>query len=131
MITPARQFVGFILFFIAIALGVILFPVSFCIGIIILPANKYLFNIAYAIDLLGNVVCAPIFEVLFIKNTPNKYSFGDPIDTISYVIAFNKHIDNLTRTGKALAAILDFIDPGHTDLTIQNDIASSIYDSKD
>lgn len=106
---------GFILFILAVVLGIILFPISFIIGLLYSNANDYLFRLAYSIDQLGNVLCGPLFEMTLVKSN-EYYKFGNPDDTISYVIAVNKSKDNLSKTGKVLDWILNFIDPGHTDL---------------
>lgn len=114
-----KRLTGIILFPVAVILAAILFPISFVAGIILEKANKYLFLVAYGIDLLGNAVCGPLFNHLLIKQGKNKYSFGNPIETISYVIAVNKKAKNLTRLGKFVDWILNIIDPGHTDLPYQ------------
>jgi hypothetical protein len=113
-----KKIQGFILFIVAIVLGVILLPISFCVGLILANANDYLFRLAYSIDQLGNVVCGPLFDIVLVKDS-SVYKFGNPDDTISYVMALNKSESNLTRTGKVLDWILNFIDPGHTDLKRQ------------
>ena len=116
-----KKLTGIILFPVAVLLAFILFPISFVIGIIMEEANKYLFRIAYGIDVLGNAVCGPLFNLTLIKNN-NPYKFGSAMETISYVIAVNKSRNNLSNTGKAVAWILDTIDPGHTDLKEQEKI---------
>ena len=66
----------------------------------------------------GNSVGGPVFNALLIHSL-SYHRFGSPDDTISYVIAINKYHNNLTKVGKILDSILNFIDPGHTDIVTQ------------
>lgn len=113
-----RKMTGIILFPVAVILGFLLLPISLVIGIILERANEYLFIVSYSIDLLGNSVCGPLFNITLIKET-KKHKFGHPLETISYVIAVNKSVNNLTNTGKVIDWLLNVIDPGHTDLKYQ------------
>jgi len=116
-----REFSGIILFFVALVLAVVLLPIGLLSGIFLSNANSYLFMVSLSIDQLGNVVCRVLFDMTLIKH--NKYyAFGNPDDTISYVIGRNKLINNLTTTGKILDDILNFIDPGHTEMAVQRAI---------
>ena len=110
---------GLILFIVALLLGSILLLPLLIIGLIFARnLNTYLLSIAVVIDELGNVVGSPLFNKLFLLEELDTV-FGDPKDTISYVLAVNKHLNNLTSSAKVLDWILNFLDPGHTDLTVQ------------
>ena len=110
--------IGVILMLVAVILGAIFIPIGFLYSLLLVRNfNDYFFLIALSIDQLGNVICGPLMNCIFIKTT-SYYQFGNPDDTISYVLGRNKQIDNLTNTAKVLDAILDFIDPGHTDMAV-------------
>jgi len=109
---------GLILFITAITLGSILLVPFLLSGLILSKSrNEYLLKIALTIDILGNVVGGPLFNRVLLKTTA--YPFGSISDTISYVIAYNKHYGKLSKVGTLVGNILDFLDPGHTDLTLQ------------
>lgn len=82
--------------------------------------NEYLLKCALSIDILGNVIGGPLFNKILCKK--DGHLFGNITQTISYAIAMNKHLGKLTRIGRALGNVLDWIDPGHTDLIIQRAI---------
>lgn len=112
---------GFILFTVALILGVVLLPTLFIASLFMQSwrdLNAYLLRNAISIDQHGNSVGGPVFNALLI-NSKEYHRFGSPDDTISYVMTINKHHNNLTKVGKILDAILNFIDPGHTDMATQ------------
>lgn len=73
-------------------------------------------NIGISLDQLGNVT---VFNWLwFLFKTRNGYKFGDPDETISYVLKVNHENGTLKLLGKPLYNIINKIDPGHfTNLT--------------
>ena len=73
--------------------------------------GDYFFVCAKAIDQLGNVMCQDMFDSLLIKNLDNP--FGDEDETISSVLGRNYMTNNLTTLGKALAWVLNKLDPNH------------------
>lgn len=73
---------------------------------------------ALAIDILGNVVCGDMFNAFFIKH--GGYYFGKQRETISSALGKNLQRGTLTKAGRLLAAILDFIDPNHCIKSIDN-----------
>lgn len=115
-----KEITGFILFVVAIFVSLIAMPISFIYAMFKTNVNNYLFNVALSIDQLGNAVCAPLFNKLFIVEMC--YKFGNPDDTVSYVLGRNKQLNNLSKMGKFLDNILNLIDPGHTDMAIQRAI---------
>lgn len=88
-------------------------------------ANKlkyYYFEIAWADDQKGNVVCQDVFNDWFIKrDSQARYNYGALDHTVSHVTGVNKKRGNLTFWGRLLAGILDAIDPGHTDEAVDNE----------
>lgn len=80
--------------------------------------TDYPFAIAHTIDILGNIVCADLFNITLIKH--NGYRFGVKTETISSVLGKNKLTNTLTRTGLLLANLLDSIDKNHCIKSIQN-----------
>ncbi len=114
---------GVILFLIAILLSAISLPIGFAYFILkcvftfrfkkfAIRFNRYFLKLAISIDQMGNVAMQEIFNDTLIKN--RDYPFGDEDETISSVIGKNFKAGNLTGFGKALNAILDFLDPNHS-----------------
>jgi hypothetical protein len=95
--------------------------------------NHIALHLAIALDKLCNVLFSYLLDVVFTKEyivpedwtgkdrpwnmTP--YRFGNHRDTISEVIGRNKQLGTLTRAGRALDWILDWIDPGHSEEAIE------------
>ncbi|WP_300976980.1 hypothetical protein [Flavobacterium sp.] len=113
---------GTALAFISLVLASILFPFGLLITFI---ANlykrrwKYSFarldaqflSIATSIDASGNVVCKDLFNLALTKK--RAYEFGERKETISSALGKNQRDGTLTGLGKALAFVLDKIDPNH------------------
>jgi 8-oxo-dGTP diphosphatase len=81
--------------------------------------STYFRSCAIAIDQLGNVFCAELFNDLLIKD--DSTPFGDEDETISSVLGKNQQKNNLTKLGSALNALLDFIDDNHSIKSIENE----------
>ena len=77
----------------------------------------YPYGIAHTIDILGNIVCGDLFNIVMIKHSG--YRFGARTETISSVLGKNKLSNTLTRLGKLIAKILDTIDNNHCIKSIQ------------
>jgi len=114
---------GIILFLVAILLSAISLPIGFsyfilkCITTFQLKKfgirfNQYFLKVAVSIDQMGNVAMQELFNDWLIKN--REYPFGNEDETISSVIGKNLKYGNLTSLGKALNAILNFLDPNHS-----------------
>lgn len=74
---------------------------------------KYNLNVAISYDQLGNVILAPLMNVL-LKKKGGKF-FGHPDETISFVLGRNKALGKLTKLGKLIADGLNKIDPNHVE----------------
>lgn len=82
----------------------------------------YYFEIAWADDQKGNVLCQDVFNDWFVKrNSEVRYNYGALDHTVSHVTGKNKELGNLTFWGRLLAGILDAIDPGHTEIAATKD----------
>lgn len=114
---------GTILFLIAILLSAVSLPIGFAYFILKciftfqfkkfgIRFNQYFLKMAISIDQMGNVAMQELFNDVLIKN--RDYPFGDEDETISSVIGKNLKYGNLTTLGKALNAVLDFLDPDHS-----------------
>lgn len=88
--------------------------------------NKYSYALAYSIDLLGNVLGSPLFNIILIKH--GGYCFGFPGETISSVLGKNLKLNMLTRTGKLMVKLLDLFEKDHCLISIQ-DIGDDEYGS--
>ena len=80
---------------------------------LIQDVSKLMRSLAVAIDQIGNVVCATLFNLTLIERDAED-KFGHEAETISSVLGKNKLANKLTRLGKALDWILDKIDPNHS-----------------
>lgn len=100
-------------------LWILSFPL-FLFGISLSKDKKrYNRNLALTLDVLGNVIGGPVWDLIFIKDKKALIvRFGSRYDTMSFVFAMNRH--NLTRLGKFIVYILETIDPGHLDGAIKN-----------
>ncbi len=115
----ASPFIGLLLFLISIVLVVLTTPFGLVYGIFNRLFTKgfpgigeYLLQIAISIDQLGNVVMQHLLNVLWIKK--GGYRFGNRDETISSVIGKNKRLNTLSRFGKIMDKILDFIETNHS-----------------
>ena len=75
--------------------------------------ESYFFKMAYAVDKFGNVLMAPLFNTLMLRNETQLLLFGNPDETISSCLGRNQMHINLTFIGNALADLLDTIDTDH------------------
>lgn len=107
--------ISLIVLFVAVVLTVCISPFGILYGIIksiyrrnLKYFSKILLRIAVALDQLGNVTCGGLLDVIFTKEGNN---FGLEDDTVSEVLAKNQH--NLTRFGRLISNLLEYIDPGH------------------
>lgn len=132
-------FTKLLLLLVAIFLTFLLFPFAFLVAIIegmvknnvknwLLKISNYFFNLALSIDQFGNVLCAPLFNLVLIKHKRIwqfeslllvSYEFGNPDETISSVLGRNKLKNNLTYIGKTLAKILNLIEKDHVEKAIE------------
>lgn len=109
---------GFLLLIIAKALSWVLFPLGWLYSLVTLRLrwgrlNEYALGIALSLDQMGNVVLANLMNDFLIKK--EGYKFGNPDDTISAVLGFNKFKGALLPAGKAIAYILNKIDKDHVE----------------
>ena len=113
---------GLYLFLISIVLTILTVPLGILYTILKLTvkgkfkvlfrvSNGYFYKFAIAIDQMGNVAMQDLFNDIFIMK--EGYKFGDEDENISSVLGKNEHLGQLTRLGKLIVAILDFIDPDH------------------
>lgn len=75
-------------------------------------------SIAVGIDQIGNSVCRDMLNRLLIVT--GWYSFGKVQETISSVLGKNQKSWTLTRLGRVIVAVLDFIDKDHCKESIQD-----------
>jgi hypothetical protein len=68
-----------------------------------------MYTINVGIDKIGNVLLAAFLNKFAIVEPI--YKFGDINDTISEALA--KNLNNLTKLGKFIVDVLEWIDPGH------------------
>lgn len=113
---------GVILFIVASLLLFILTIPMIIVSVFILgkKSGKYFYDLAFAIDQLGNVLCAPVFNILFLHNQNKGKLFGNPDETISHCVGVNYLEGNLTISGLVLKWVLNKIDPNHVEKAANN-----------
>ena len=105
--------INLILFLVAYILAFVLFPLGFIYALLTfrVSKSKYLFNLAFAIDKLGNAVLGVLMNDVLKKK--GGLSFGNYDQTISYCLGRNKQLKTLTMLGRGIANALDFVDKDH------------------
>ena len=73
--------------------------------------DGYLRAESLAIDRFGNSQYKSLFNRWFVAN--GGYKHGNINETISSVLGKNEHFGKLTKAGKILVSILNFIDKNH------------------
>jgi len=113
---------GFLLFIISIVLTILTVPLGMLYTVfkfifnnkfvlLFKVSNGYFYKFALAIDQMGNVAMQDLFNDIFIIK--NDFRFGDEDETISSVLGKNERANTLSRFGKIIIKILNFIDPNH------------------
>ena len=113
---------GVILAIVSVILSIILFPVGLLMTFFnnlyrkkwklsLRRLDQQFLSIATSIDASGNVVCKDLFNLILKQK--GGVDFGNRKETISSVLGKNQRDDTLTGLGKALAFVLDKIDPNH------------------
>jgi len=102
------------LLILAILIASILIPIGFIYSILrhlngILKVGN---NVAYLIDIIGNVICAELFNDLLIINK-NVHLFGNKRETISEALGINYFQRNLTKLGYKLFFLVELHDYKH------------------
>ena len=82
--------------------------------------NGYFKNEALAIDRFGNSQFRSLLNTWFVKE--NGYQHGNINETISSVLGKNEYLGKLTKAGKILVKILNFIDKNHCFKSINWDV---------
>lgn len=104
----------------------ILFTISIICSIIFIPLGvltgfwrkDYFLTSAISIDQTMNAIMSPLFNLILIKY--KGYKFGNPDQTISYVIGRNYLDGTLTKFGSFWRWFLDTIDKEHTLKAVKN-----------
>ena len=108
-----KGFLHLILAILAYGLGLLFFPLGLGYALLTfrVSKSKYLFNLAFARDKLGNAELGVITNDILKKK--GGVSFGNYDQTISYSIGRNKQLNTLTMLGRGVANVLDFFDKDH------------------
>lgn len=111
--------IGILLFFISIVLFIFTLPFGFIYGLFhglfqkgVVGLGEYLLKIAISIDQLGNVGMQHLLNLVWIKK--GGYKFGNRDETISSALGRNNKLGTLTKFGKFIDQLLDFIDKNHS-----------------
>lgn len=112
--------IEFILFLTAFLLIIAFSPIGFTSAILrslitwdFAYLKRYYYNVTGSLDQLGNVIMAPLFNLILIDpKSPCK--FGDKDETISSVLGRNQLNGSLRYLGKRLVALLDWLEKDHS-----------------
>lgn len=110
---------GIILFITSLILGIPLMTIGFIYGILKALfgyCSSILILCAIGVDRLGNVVCGELFNDILITRNENSHKFGNMNETVSRVLGLNKRTNTLTKFGRGIANILNWIHPNHVEL---------------
>jgi len=107
---------GILLYFVAIILYVPLTVINVCAvlykyGLTFKTINSYFHETAIDIDRFGNRNFRTLWNMTL--RTKDGYKFGDDRETISSAIGKNKRDNTLTKIGKVICSVLDFLDENH------------------
>mgnify|MGYP001589413376 CR=1 FL=1 len=108
--------INFLLLLLAILLFLIFGTTGFVYSIVwrmMRSASVYFWQIAIAIDELGNTICQDLFNNTM--RAKGGHKFGNSDETISHVLGKLKKENKLLPLGKALAWILNKIDENHVE----------------
>lgn len=118
--------INFILVILAKLLYLAVEPINFIYVIFIKKKftwkrlNGYFREEAVAIDRFGNYQYRSLFNAWFV--TEKGYQHGNINETISSVLGKNEYLGTLTKIGKSLVKILNFIDKNHCAKSIDWDV---------
>ncbi len=108
------KLISFLLAVLSLVLVWLLALPLYVIGLFMVRIHHvYHLNIAISFDQLGGVLGAPLFNKILRKKFGHK--FGNPDETISFVLGQNKASGHLTRFGKFIADLLNKIDDNHVE----------------
>jgi hypothetical protein len=105
-------------------MGALLFAIAYILFLPLTLINYYFVknkkgyfkSSAISLDRFGNREFRTLFNKVLI--TENGYQFGDIGETISSVLGKNERDETLTKAGKMLVLVLDKIDKGHAEKSI-------------
>lgn len=102
-----------ILSIIAVVLFILIEPLNFVFVVIIKKhkASGYFRSLAVGVDRFGNYQFRTLFNAIL--RTEQGYEFGNFNETISSALGKNQRDNTLTKVGRVLVSILDFIDKNH------------------
>jgi len=86
--------------------------------------SNYFFRIALSINQVGSLVFKGLFNDTLIKKSSG-FKFGDEDTQISEVMGWNERYFGLTKIGKWLVALLDFLDKDHCEKTLFKEVEKS------
>jgi hypothetical protein len=108
------KLINFLLAVLSLLLVWVLAVPLYVLGLLMVRIHHvYHLNIAISLDQLGGTLGGPLFNKILRKKGGHK--FGNPDETISFVLGENKTTGHLTKFGKYIADLLNKIDPDHVE----------------
>lgn len=110
--------INIILYVVSKLLYTLLAPITMLYAIVKLIFKgglfKYFYDLAFAMDQLGNVMIAPMANDVLLKKDPAKL-YGSPDETISHVTGVNYLAKKLTSLGYFVAHTLNKAEKEHVE----------------
>jgi glycopeptide antibiotics resistance protein len=116
---------GIILYIVAVVLFIPLTFINFFVvlwnyGLKWSTINGFFYETAVDIDRFANRNFRTLWNVTL--RLPHGYKFGNINETVSSALGKNKRDNTLTKAGRVLCAILDFLDKNHCIKSINNNV---------
>ncbi len=112
--------IGFLLTILARLMSIVLIPIGLIYSLFRTDLKTYYWNMAIALDQLGNVCLESLMNDLLIQEWSNN-NFGNPDETISSVLGKNQLDGTLKPLGKNLVLLLGKLDNNHSIKSIERD----------
>lgn len=87
--------------------------------------SGFFFLIAWAIDILGAVICGGFLNWLLLKDPNGPHPFGVRGESASETLAWNNAIDNLNEWGLNLRHDLNIVHRGHCEKAMENAVEAA------
>jgi len=118
--------VSIVLKYIVIAISFLIIPVYFIVTFKwktgLEELSLWFYNMALSNDQHGGCVNSKTLDLFMSKRGAEKY--GNPDDTVSYILARNKHKSKNSNIGVIIGKLLDKIEHNHLDKAIESKIES-------
>lgn len=99
---------------------ILFLPLTIVNYLVVKNKKGYFKSTAISIDIFANVEFRTLWNLVFVKQMG--YKFGLQGETISSALGKNQRDKTLTKFGRIICKILDFLDKNHCKKSIRNNI---------